>query len=91
MINAVQRLVPGHVVILDRMRPRLQPTADAGLVSRILAAEGAIEKPFFPWDHDHRDDADCWHEGYKQPNVIQKCRQREIPGRTARRAVLRTL
>jgi len=49
----------------------LQPTADGGLVARILVVEVALEKPFFSWNHNRRDEADSWNERYEQPKVIQ--------------------
>jgi len=49
----------------------LQPTADGALVARILVVEIALEKPFFSWDHNHRDDTDRWNERYEEPKVIQ--------------------
>ena len=64
----------------DRMSKRLhvsgpgpvsQPTADAGLVARILVVEVALEKPFFSRDHNHRNEADSWNERCEQPKVIQ--------------------
>src|SRR6516225_2913261 len=55
----------------------LQPTADRGLVARILVVEVALEKPFFSWDHNHRYQADSWNERYQKPEVIQPNRQSE--------------
>jgi len=49
----------------------LQPTADAGLVARILVRVVALEKPFFSWDHNHRDYTDCRNERYEKPKIIQ--------------------
>jgi len=48
----------------------LQPTADSRFVARILIVEVALEKPFFPWDHNRRDEADGGNERYQQPKVI---------------------
>jgi hypothetical protein len=58
---------------LHRASPRtlLQPTADGGLVARILFVEVALEKPLFSSDHNHRDEADSWNERCEQPQVIQ--------------------
>ena len=49
----------------------LQPAADTSLVTRILLLEVALEEPFLPWDHNHRDDADSGNECYEQPKIIQ--------------------
>jgi hypothetical protein len=49
----------------------LQPTAHSGLVAQILVVEVALEKPFFSWDHNRRNEADSWRERYEQPKVIQ--------------------
>ena len=54
----------------DKLR-FLEPTADPGLVAGILLAEVVLEKPFFPWDHKHCDEADSWSECYEEPKVIQ--------------------
>ena len=40
----------------------LQPTANGGLVARIVVVEVALEKAFFSWDHNRRDEADSWNE-----------------------------
>jgi hypothetical protein len=45
--------------------------AISALVARILVVEVALEKPFFSWDHNRRDEADSWNERYEQPKVIQ--------------------
>jgi hypothetical protein len=42
-----------------------QPTADLSLVARILIIEVAFEEPFFPWNHNHRDQADSRNERYQ--------------------------
>ena len=49
----------------------LQPTADGSLVARILVVKVSLEKPFFSWDHNRRNEADSWNERYEQPKVIQ--------------------
>jgi len=43
----------------------LQPTANGGLVARIVVVEVALEKAFFSWDHNRRDEADSWNERYE--------------------------
>jgi hypothetical protein len=48
-----------------------KPTADGGLVARILVVEVALEKPFFSWNNNHRDEANSWNKHYEQPKVIQ--------------------
>jgi hypothetical protein len=55
----------------------LQPTADGGLVARILVVEVALEKLFFSRDHNHRDETDRWNERYEESKVIQPNRQSE--------------
>ena len=48
-----------------------QPTADGGLVARILLLEVLFEKSFFSWDDKDPDEPDSWNERYEQPKVIQ--------------------
>jgi len=42
-----------------------EPTANPGLVTRILLLELALKEPFFPWDHNQRDAADSWNERHQ--------------------------
>ena len=48
-----------------------QPAADEGLVTRIVAAEVALEIPFFSWNHNRRDQRDRGNERYDYPKIIQ--------------------
>ena len=65
------RLQPCDLWPASLESPLSQPTTDPGLVARILIAKIVFQKPFFAWDHNHRDDADSRNQHYHEPQIMQ--------------------
>ena len=68
--SASLRLQPGGLCQASLERPLSEPTANPGLVARILIIEVAFEEPLLSWNRNHRHDADRRNKRYQQPQII---------------------